>query len=87
MPLPNLLAAAELAKGEATFAKCKTCHTIDAGGANGIGPNLHGVVGEGIGTGAGGFAFSDALKGVGGSWDFAKLDEWLKSPTAFAPGT
>lgn len=86
-PIATLLASADVAKGESVFAKCKSCHTIDAGGANGIGPNLHGVVGEAIGQGAGGFAFSDALKGVGGSWDFDKLNEWLKSPKAFAPGT
>ncbi|MBT0667658.1 cytochrome c family protein [Novosphingobium profundi] len=87
VPFATLLASADPAKGEAVFAKCKSCHTIDAGGPNGIGPNLHGVVGEGIGVGAGGFAFSDALKGVGGQWTFDKLNEWLTSPKAFAPGT
>jgi cytochrome c len=87
VPIATLLASADVAKGEATFAKCQSCHTINSGGANGIGPNLHGVVGEGIGTGVGGFAFSDALKSVGGTWTFEKLDEWLKSPKAFAPGT
>jgi len=87
VPFATLLASADLAKGEASFAKCKSCHTIESGGANGIGPNLHGVVGEGVGTGAGGFAFSDALKGVGGEWTFDKLNEWLTSPKAFAPGT
>ncbi|MFC0203554.1 c-type cytochrome [Novosphingobium soli] len=87
VPIATLLAAADVAKGEATFAKCTSCHTINAGGANGIGPNLHGVVGEGIGTGAGGFAFSDALKSKGGTWTFDALNEWLKSPKAFAPGT
>ena len=87
VPLANLLAAADLAKGEAVFAKCKSCHTIEAGGPNGIGPNLHGVVGEGIGTGAGGFAFSDALKSVGGTWTFDQLNAWLTSPKAFASGT
>ncbi|MCJ2180429.1 c-type cytochrome [Novosphingobium album (ex Hu et al. 2023)] len=87
VPLATLLAAADAAKGEAVFAKCKSCHTINEGGANGIGPNLHGVVGEAIGQGAGGFPFSDALKSVGGSWDFDKLNAWLTSPKAFAPGT
>ncbi|EIZ79105.1 cytochrome c [Novosphingobium sp. Rr 2-17] len=86
-PIATLLATADVAKGESTFAKCTSCHTINAGGANGIGPNLHGVVGEGIGQGAGGFAFSDALKSKGGTWDFDKLNEWLKSPKAYAPGT
>jgi cytochrome c len=45
------------------------------------------VVGEGIGTGAGGFAFSDALKKHGGTWDWANLYAWLKSPSSFAQGT
>ncbi|CDO37169.1 MULTISPECIES: c-type cytochrome [Novosphingobium] len=87
VPIATLLASADVAKGEATFAKCASCHTVNAGGANGIGPNLHGVVGEAIGKGVGGFAFSDALKSVGGEWDFDKLNDWLKSPKAFAPGT
>ncbi len=85
--LNTLLASADPAKGEKVFAKCAACHTINEGGANGIGPNLHGIVGEGVGTGHGGFAFSDALKGKGGTWDFATLDTWLKSPRDFAPGT
>lgn len=87
VPIETLLASADVAKGEAVFKKCTSCHTIDAGGANGIGPNLHGVVGEGIGTGAGGFAFSDALKKKGGTWTFQALDQWLHSPKAFAAGT
>lgn len=87
VPLPNLLAAADVAKGEAVFAKCAACHTINSGGANGIGPNLYGTMGEAIGQGKGGFAFSDALKNVGGSWDFEKMDHWLTSPRKFANGT
>lgn len=86
VPIENLLATADVAKGEATFAKCKSCHTIDAGGANGIGPNLHGVVGKPIG-GHAGFAFSDAVKGHGGNWDWTNLDAWLHNPKKFAPGT
>ncbi|GLT01051.1 hypothetical protein GCM10007897_24420 [Sphingobium jiangsuense] len=85
--LNTLLASADVAQGEKVFAKCAACHTINAGGANGIGPNLHGVMGEAVATGHGGFAFSDALKSKGGSWDFATMDAWLKSPREFAPGT
>jgi len=87
VPLPNLLAAADAAKGEAVFAKCAACHTINSGGANGIGPNLFGTLGEEIGHGKHGFAFSAALAGMGGSWDFEKMNAWLTSPRKFAPGT
>lgn len=86
-PIEARLAKADVAKGEATFNKCKSCHTINQGGPNGIGPNLWGVVGEAVGQGAGGFAFSDDIKKIGGSWDWGKLDTWLKSPKAMASGT
>ncbi len=85
-PLEALLAAADLAKGEATFAKCATCHTVNAGGANGIGPNLHAKLGAPLASKAG-FNYSAALKEVGGNWDFAKMDAWLASPRKFANGT
>ncbi len=87
VPLPTLLAAADPAKGEAVFAKCKACHTINQGGANGIGPNLYGVMGQPIGKHVAGFAYSGDLAGKGGNWDFANMDAWLKSPKAFAAGT
>ena len=85
--LNTLLASADVAAGEKVFAKCAACHTVNQGGANGIGPNLYATVGEGIGQGKGGFAFSEALKGKGGEWSFENLDHWLKSPREFAPGT
>jgi len=86
-PISVRLAKGDVAKGEATFAKCKACHSIDQGGANGIGPNLWAVLGDTMGAGRGGYAFSDSLKGKGGKWDFASLDEWLTSPAKFATGT
>ncbi|MFY9351225.1 cytochrome c family protein [Sphingobium sp.] len=85
--LNTLLASADVAAGEKVFAKCAACHTVNQGGANGIGPNLWGTVGEAIAQGKGGFAFSDALKSKGGQWSFDNLDAWLKSPREFAPGT
>jgi len=84
--LNTLLASADVAKGEKVFAKCAACHTVNQGGANGIGPNLFGVVGKPHGAHAG-FAFSEALKGKAGNWDFAALNDWLKSPRDYAPGT
>ncbi len=85
VPIATLLAAADVAKGEAVFKKCMACHTIAAGGANGIGPNLNGVLGKPVGAHAG-FGYSDALKGKGGTWSFDTLNEWLSNPKKFAPG-
>lgn len=87
VPIETLLASADIAKGEAVFKKCASCHTINAGGANGIGPNLHGVVGAAIGKHAPGFAYSSDLAGHGGNWDWTNLDHWLISPKKFAAGT
>jgi cytochrome c len=87
VPIATLLASADPAKGAEVFKKCAACHTINQGGANGIGPNLYATVGEAVAQGKNGYAFSDALKSVGGSWDFDKLNAWLTSPRKFANGT
>ena len=81
MPVAELIAA-----GEKAYAKCQSCHTIDAGGANGIGPNLAGVMGGPVAA-KGGFAYSAELKALGGSWDWEKMDAWLKNPKGYVPGT
>ncbi len=84
--LNTLLASADVAAGEKVFAKCAACHTVNQGGANGIGPNLYATVGKAHGHVAG-FAYSDALKSVPGNWTFEAMDKWLKSPREYAPGT
>jgi cytochrome c len=86
-PIAFYLASADPAKGADVFKKCAACHNAANGGPNALGPNLWGVLGEGVGQGAHGFAFSDALKSKGGTWDWQNLSDWLKSPKAFAPGT
>lgn len=83
----QLLASADPAAGERVFAKCQACHTSAQGGANGIGPNLYGVVGTAIGKHVPGFAYTGALSGHGGNWDFENLDHWLTNPRGFANGT
>lgn len=85
--LGTLLAAADPAAGEKVFAKCVSCHTVEQGGANGIGPNLYGVIGTPIGRHAAGFAYSSALSDHGGEWTYENMDEWLANPRGFAPGT
>jgi cytochrome c len=86
-PITFYLASADPAKGADVFKKCAACHNADKGGANALGPNLWGVLGEPVGAGAHGFAFSDALKSKGGTWDWQNLSDWLHNPKKFAPGT
>ncbi|WP_126174778.1 c-type cytochrome [Tsuneonella rigui] len=82
------LASGDVAAGEkAAQGRCGTCHTFDQGGGVKQGPNLWATVGEPIGKGKAGFAFSSALSGHGGDWSYENLDAWLASPKAFAPGT
>ena len=85
-PIAVFLAKADPAAGEQVFKKCAACHNADQGGANQLGPNLYGVMGETVGTGHG-FAFSDALKSHGGTWDWETMSAWLSNPKKFAPGT
>jgi len=86
-PIANLLAAADPGKGEQSFKKCTTCHTIAKGGPNLQGPNLWGVMGKPIGKHAAGFPYTPALSGKGGNWDWESMSQWIKSPRDFAPGT
>jgi cytochrome c len=84
-PIAALLATADAARGQAQFAKCQACHTITPGGPSQVGPNLHGIMGQPLA--ARGFAYSDALKSKGGTWTWEAMNEWLRSPRAFAPNT
>ncbi len=85
-PVAFYLASADAAKGANVFKKCAACHNAAPGGPNALGPGLHGVMGSPIAAHPG-FAFSDALKSVGGSWDWDKMSAWLANPKKFAPGT
>jgi cytochrome c len=85
-PIAQRLASADVGKGESAAKKCAACHTFGKGEPDRVGPNLYGVVGRGKGT-EGGFAYSPALKGKGGSWTVEDLDTFLQAPQKFVPGT
>jgi cytochrome c len=85
----TLLPVADVAAGEAAFARCKSCHTVNAGGANGIGPNLYAVTGGPVMHMAG-FAYSEAFqahKATAPSWTLDELDQFLTAPGRHIPGT
>jgi cytochrome c len=83
-----LLASADITKGQALVQKqCAACHTLTPGGADGMGPNLYGVLGGPMFAHAG-FAYSSAAKAkAAGNWDYASMNAWLAAPGGFAPGT
>lgn len=76
----------DMSAGEKVFAKCQACHTIEQGGANGVGPNLYGVMGASMAMHAG-FSYSAALSGKGGTWGWEEMNEWLKNPRGYVEGT
>jgi len=85
VPFADLVAAADPAKGEKVWGKCKACHKLEDG-ANGTGPHLYGLVDRPI-AGVAGFGYSDVLAGMSAdAWTVEALDAWLANPKAFAPG-
>jgi cytochrome c len=77
--------AQDVAQGQKSYAKCKICHTIEAGGSNGVGPNLHGVFGAKAGTKAG-FSFSPAMKNSNIVWSEETIAQYVADPRRFMPG-
>lgn len=85
--LGMMMLSADAAIGQRIFnGQCLTCHTIEAGGANGTGPNLHNVVGADKAVHAG-FSYSGALTAAEGNWSYENLDAWLKNPAGYVRGT
>jgi cytochrome c len=85
----TVLKTADVSAGQATFAKCQSCHNADSGGPNGTGPNLWGVVGRAPGSHAG-FAYSDGMKAFAAKqpvWDYQHIYEFVKGPQAYIQGT
>jgi cytochrome c len=85
----TVLPAADLAAGEAAFARCQACHNAAQGGADGIGPNLFGVVGGPVMHRAG-FAYSDAMakhKAEAPTWGYDQLNSFITAPARYVPGT
>jgi cytochrome c2 len=76
----------EVGGGETLFQACTGCHTIGDGVSNGIGPDLRRVVNRPVAATAG-YAYSPAMRQLGGEWSRERLDRFLTNPAVYVPGT
>lgn len=89
-PIADRLLVADIAAGEKSVGKCKSCHVFAEGDLRQMpGPNLYGVVGGPVAHLAG-YDYSDAFDAEhadGDTWTFEALDEFLENPKIDIPGT
>jgi len=78
--------AQDVAAGKTSFNKCLACHAIGEGAKNKVGPVLNGLEGRKSGT-IEGYAYSDANKNSGITWNKDVFLEYIKDPRAKIPGT
>jgi cytochrome c len=86
VPIEQLLAKADLGRGENSAKKCAACHTFNKGGRNLVGPNLWGIIGRPRASEAG-FNYSAAMKSKGGNWTIEELNQFINNPKGSVPGT
>jgi cytochrome c len=86
-PIGPKLKDANVQHGEAIFKQqCFTCHTIDKGAPNKIGPNQWDLVGRKKAS-EDGFSYSPAVQKLGGAWDYEDINRMIFKPQQFARGT
>jgi cytochrome c len=79
--------AQDAAAGQRVFNQCRACHVIENNGRNGVGPNLHGVVGRKAGS-IQGFRYSANMQELaqgGLTWTPENLDRYLTNPKDLVP--
>jgi cytochrome c len=87
-PIAPLLAAANADNGRQLAQRlCASCHNFQQGGANGVGPNLYGIVGANHAH-AQGFNYSAGMRSLSDKpWDYEALNAFLLRPAAAVQGT
>lgn len=85
-PFAAIAEDGDAAAGQRVYNQCRACHTINEGGRNGVGPNLHGVFGRAAGS-VEGFRYSASMRewSPGQSWTEANLRTYLANPKSLVP--
>lgn len=79
--------AQDAAAGQRVYNQCRACHTINEGGRNGVGPNLHGIVGQKAAQREG-FRYSPNMRELaegGLAWTEENLRKYLANPKDLVP--
>jgi cytochrome c len=80
-------ASGDPAAGQRVFNQCRACHVIENNGRNGVGPNLHGVVGRRAAS-IQNFRYSANMRSLGEQghvWTDDNLRAYLRNPKDVAP--
>ncbi|HTE79192.1 MAG TPA: cytochrome c family protein, partial [Reyranella sp.] len=86
-PIGPKLKDGNVEKGKALYVQqCFTCHTVDKGGVNKVGPNQWDIVGR-MKASHEGFSYSSALQAKGGEWSYEDINHMIFKPQAFVKGT
>ncbi len=80
------IAAGDAINGEKLAKKCKTCHTLEEGGKNRLGPNLFDILDKPAGK-VEGYKYSDAMLASGITWDIATFTDFITKPKKVVNGT
>ena len=80
-----LLALGTVDHGEATFKKCKACHSIKQGGANKIGPKLWNVMFRPVGA-VTDYKYSKSLSTYQKEWTWEEMNGFLIKPATWIKG-
>lgn len=83
--VPTAALAGDPVAGQKVFTGCKACHQVGETARNTIGPVLNGIVARPAAT-VEGFAYSEAMRNSGLTWDEANLAQFLKDPKGVLPG-
>jgi len=81
-----LFASTSAADGAKVFKKCLSCHSIEKGKPNKLGPNIFGVINRRAGS-VSDYKYSKAMLAYGKVWSFEEMNSFLTKPKDWIKGT